>query len=144
MRLIIIPLVALASVLPGAASAEPFPTNTVWDNPDSSYFRAQGGGKYDPEVVCGYSRYRKTRLDCTAFEVNDDFEQVTYTLRRHGRPWRHGVLGNAPIEDLPRLEYGVTYRYHGIKCRESRTRLKCWNRSNHGFYLYGEGGWERF
>jgi hypothetical protein len=101
MRLIIIPLVALASVLPGAASAEPFPTNSVWDNPDSSYFRAQGGGKYDPEVVCGYSRYRKTRLDCTAFEVNDDFEQVTYTLRRHGRPWRHGVLETVRSRTCP-------------------------------------------
>jgi hypothetical protein len=31
-------------------------------------------------------------------------------------------------------EYGVTYRYHGIRCRGHRRRgIKCVNRSGHGF-----------
>jgi hypothetical protein len=46
-------------------------------------------------------RMQRTRIDCTAFEVNDDFEQITYTLKRHGRTWRHGMLGNAPTESCP-------------------------------------------
>jgi hypothetical protein len=65
-------------------------------------------------------------------------------LKRHGRTWRHCTLDNAPTENLPRLKYGVTHRYHGIECRlrADPDTLKC--RSSHGFRLYGEAGYDTF
>jgi hypothetical protein len=44
-----------------------------------------------------------------------------------GRAYRAGVL-----------EYGRTWRYHGVRCDSARIGLTCRNRSGHGFFLSRE------
>jgi hypothetical protein len=52
-----------------------------------------------------------------------------------GRAYRYVLLGNPPAE-ARRAAYGVTYRYHGIRCRISKLRgIKCINADGHGFRI---------
>ena len=44
------------------------------------------------------------------------------------------VFGNAAT-DYPKLAYGRSWTWHGIRCSSQRAGLRCRNRSGHGFFL---------
>jgi hypothetical protein len=120
---------------PAVASAASFPRSEHGD--DFPYFSTPSG-----RVACEYRRYRNPpagyRVTCTTYEGTID-GQATWYVRPRGRARADLIQGNFPSEQLPRARYGVTYRYHGIRCRMHRTRgISCWNRSGHGFRVSRE------
>lgn len=134
MRKLLVLVAAVAST-GGIAQAAAFPTNDAWPDRDNSYFATPSG-----RIVCGYFSFRGHVVDCTNYAAGRNtagqIGQRGWQVRSRGRASAKVVLGNAPTQALPRARYGVTYRYHGIKCRVHRLRgITCTNRSGHGFRL---------
>jgi hypothetical protein len=123
-------LVAMLLDAPSASSAAVFPRSQYGDG--FPYFATPSG-----RIACEYGQYRRAprgyRVTCTTYAGTVDGQDVWY-VRPGGDARADVVLGNFPSEQLPRATYGITYRYHGIRCRLHRTRgITCRNRSDHGF-----------
>jgi hypothetical protein len=118
--------VVLALVAPPSASAAKFPESRY--RHDFPYFATPSG-----RIACDYRKAGGYRVTCTTYE-GDPKGQETWCVRSSGRGRFERIQGNFPSEGLARARYGLTYRYHGIKCRIHRTRgIKCSNRGGHGF-----------
>jgi Family of unknown function (DUF6636) len=59
---------------------------------------------------------------------------ATWWMRTTGPALSEYIRAN-PATDYPRLGYGRSYSWHGIRCASRTTGLTCRNRSGHGFFL---------
>jgi hypothetical protein len=73
-------------------------------------------------------------IECTLAAVSDEKGQRVYFMRLTGRAQTGLVRPRGPI-DLPRLGYGRTWWWRGIRCSSTARGLTCRNRSRHGFFL---------
>ena len=73
-------------------------------------------------------------LDCTLFSERTNKGDKVWAMRVTGRVQVGRVIGD-PATDYPKLRYGRTWTWHGIRCKSERRGLTCRNRSAHGFFL---------
>jgi len=77
-------------------------------------------------------------LACTVFSAASAKRgQKLWAMYAEGPVSVGFVMGNAAT-DLPRLAYGRTWSWHGLRCTSSDAGLSCANRSSHGFFLSRE------
>lgn len=111
----------VACSAPASASGEQLPG--LEDRDEFPYFATPSG-----RIACNYGRW----IACTTYA--GDGGQDVWFVKPRGRSWYEEIEANFPSEDLPRAEYGVSYRYRGIRCRVHDTRgIRCVNRAGHGF-----------
>jgi hypothetical protein len=87
-------------------------------------------------IACNAGPYRgRSVLACTVFSAGSATRgEKIWAMHVEGRVVV-GFLRSNAATDLPRLRYGRTWRWHGIRCRSERRALACTNRSRHGFAL---------
>jgi hypothetical protein len=73
-------------------------------------------------------------IACSVYSESDKRGIKTWWMRVTGRAQAAHVQANAAT-DFPKLAYGRTYAWHGIRCTSARTGLTCRNLSGHGFFL---------
>jgi hypothetical protein len=86
-------------------------------------------------IVCNAGPYRgRPLVACTVLSKRDRRGQTIWSMQATGRARVGFVLGNAAT-DVPRLAYGRTWRWNGIRCVSRAAGLTCTNGSRHGFFL---------
>jgi len=115
---VIIPLAALILAVP-----VPVPTQTGFLTPSGN-------------IACNAGPYHgKPLLACTVFSKADAKRgQKVWAMASAGRVSVGFVFGNAAT-DYPKVAYGRSWTWHGIRCLSQRAGLTCTNRSSHGFFL---------
>jgi hypothetical protein len=73
-------------------------------------------------------------IACSVYSESDSRGIKTWWMRVTGRAQAAHVRANA-ASDYPKLAYGRTYAWHGIRCTSASTGLTCRNSSGHGFFL---------
>src|ERR1700674_4208929 len=74
-------------------------------------------------------------LTCTVFsEASPSKGQKLWSVYADGRVYVGYILGNAATQ-LPRLVYGRSWSWKGLRCASATTGLTCRNTSGHGFFL---------
>ncbi len=118
-------LVALLLALPGAT----FPGLLVqggFETPSGNIacnVGLLGPGTHGPRAV-GCALYSKTTRSGIA----------TWWMKTSG-PAAVGAIQANPATDYPKLAYGHTLAWHGIRCSSAAAGLTCRNTSGHGFFL---------
>jgi hypothetical protein len=86
-------------------------------------------------VVCNAGPYRgRPLLACTVRSRFDRRGQTVWSMHATGFARTGFVRGNAAT-DVPRLGYGRTWRWQGMRCVSRMAGLTCVNGSGHGFFL---------
>src|SRR2546421_9445775 len=111
-------LAALAIAVP-----VPVPTQTGFLTPSGN-------------IACNAGPYHgKPLLACTVFSKADPKRgQKVWAMAATGHVSIGFILGNAAT-DYPKLPYGRSLTWHGIRCASRRAGLACTNRSSHGVLL---------
>jgi hypothetical protein len=118
-------LLALALVLPGAK----FPGLLVQ------------GGFMTPSgnIACnigklGPGTHGPPAIGCAMYSKTTRAGIATWWMRTTG-PAFFGYIQANPATDYPKLAYGRSYSWRGIRCTSAATGLTCRNPSGHGFFL---------
>jgi hypothetical protein len=100
-------------------------------NPTQTGFLTPSGN-----IACNAGPYHGQPLvACTVFsEGNQKRGQKVWAVAATGRVSVGFVFGNAAT-DYPKLAYGRTWSWHGIRCSSQSRGLTCTNRSGHGYFL---------
>lgn len=121
-------LVALLLALPGAT----FPGLLVQ------------GGFLTPSgnIACnvgplGPGTHGPPAIACALYSKTTRNGIATYWMRTTGPAQFAHVQANAAT-DYPKLAYGRSFSWRGIRCSSAATGLTCRNRSGHGFFLSRE------
>lgn len=86
-------------------------------------------------IVCNAGLYRgRPLVACTVLSKFDRRGQTTWAMHATGLVKTGFVLGNAAT-DLPKLAYGRTWKWRGMRCTSRTPGLTCTNGSGHGFFL---------
>ena len=73
-------------------------------------------------------------IGCAVYSKTDKRGIATWWMRTAG-PAQSGYIQANPATDYPKLAYGRSYAWHGIRCSSAATGLTCRNQSGHGFFL---------
>jgi hypothetical protein len=118
-------LVALALALPGAK----FPGLLVQ------------GGFVTPSmnIACNVGKLGPgtkgpLAIGCAVYSKTTKSGIATWWMKTTG-PALSGYIQANPATDYPKLAYGKSFSWHGIRCVSAATGLTCRNRSGHGFVL---------
>jgi Family of unknown function (DUF6636) len=76
-------------------------------------------------------------IGCAVYSKTTKSGLATWWMRTTG-PARSGSFQANPATDYPRLGYGRTFAWHGIRCSSAATGLTCRNLRGHGFFLSRE------
>lgn len=77
-------------------------------------------------------------IGCSVYSKTDPKRGLSaWWMATSGRA-RFGYIQANPATDYPKLGYGRSYSWHGIRCSSASTGLTCRNRSGHGFFLSRE------
>jgi hypothetical protein len=120
-------LCAALLALPAAASARTVPGKSVHTKHISCFavMPVAGGG-----------------IECASPYLPDIGELDSYfALHRHGaaRLGERGDYPGYPDAKPRRARDGDTWRWRGVRCRFSHDRVRCVNRSGHGFVIAAAG-----
>lgn len=86
-------------------------------------------------IVCNAGPYRgRPLIACTVFSEANSRGQKVWAMHPEGRAMVGFVVGNA-ASDMPKLAYGRTWSWRGIRCTSRRRGLTCTNRPRRGFFL---------
>jgi uncharacterized protein DUF6636 len=118
-------LVALALMLPGAN----FPGLLVQGG-----FMTPSGNIACNVGKLGPGTHGPLALACAMYSKSTSAGIGTWWMRTSGPAFSGYVQANAAT-DYPKLAYGRSYSWRGIRCASAATGLTCRNRSGHGFFL---------
>jgi Family of unknown function (DUF6636) len=120
-------LLALTLVLPGAR----FPGILVQNG-----FVTPSGNIACNVGTLGPKTNGPLAIGCAVYSRKTTSGIATWWMKTTGRA-SFGTIVADPATDYPRLAYGKSYAWHGIRCSSAATGLTCRNRSGHGFFLSG-------
>ncbi len=73
-------------------------------------------------------------MGCAVYSLTDKRGLATWWMKTTG-PALSGRFQANPATDYPKLAYGRSYTWHGIRCSSATIGLTCKNLSGHGFFL---------
>ena len=118
-------LLALALALPGAR----FPGLLVQGG-----FMTQSGNIACNIGKLGPGTNGPPAIGCAMYSKTTSAGIATWWMRTTG-PASFGYIQANPATDYPKLAYGRSYSWRGIRCTSAATGLTCRNVSGHGFFL---------
>jgi hypothetical protein len=76
-------------------------------------------------------------IGCVVYSKASSRGNAIWWMRRTGSA-SQGYMAADPATDVPKLAYGRTFTWRGIRCTSATTGLTCKNASGHGFFLSRE------
>lgn len=121
---------ALASVLAAGVFTGVAAAGVPTPSPVQKGFKTPSGN-----IVCNAGPSRgKPLVACTVFSEAGSRGQKIWAMHADGRVMVGFRFSNAAA-DMPKLAYGRTWSWRGIRCTSRPRGLTCTNRSRHGFFL---------